>query len=83
MSGLAGDLFSAMCRTTAGGYAAPVLDGRGRRRSARDADRPGDVTKLLADAPKPRRATGWRPQHDLDSGLRLNLEWLEEGARDE
>jgi len=44
------------------------------------ADRPGHDRRYAIDAAKARRELGWRPAHDLESGLRATVRWyLEHG----
>ena len=38
-------------------------------------DRPGHDRRYAIDASKIRRELGWRPEHDLDAGLRLTVAW--------
>ncbi|WP_131769592.1 GDP-mannose 4,6-dehydratase [Candidatus Protofrankia californiensis] len=38
--------------------------------------RPGELQRIALDVSKAARLVGWRPQVDLDSGLRQTVEWL-------
>jgi dTDP-glucose 4,6-dehydratase len=38
-------------------------------------DRPGHDRRYAIDATKIRHELGWRPRHDLESGLRATVQW--------
>lgn len=48
------------------------------RRTAR---RAGDVQRNFADTSKARRMLGWKPEVDLDEGLRRTVEWFLQGSK--
>ncbi len=37
--------------------------------------RPGEITRMVADARKAERLLGWSPKVDLNKGLKLTIEW--------
>ena len=37
-----------------------------------------EVERLLCDASKAKRLTGWEPKYSLEEGLRLTIEWIKE-----
>jgi UDP-glucose 4-epimerase len=43
--------------------------------------RPGDVFRSMLNATLAERKLGWRPQHDLDSGLAATWAWMQDRAR--
>lgn len=49
---------------------------------AEDRVRPesSEVDRLVCDARKLREATGWRPRHGLDDGLKLTVDWFTDPA---
>jgi dTDP-glucose 4,6-dehydratase len=76
------DLVDTLCDlldTLAPADANPVLAGRGLRtyRSLKTfvPDRPGHDRRYAIDAAKIRRDLGWRPVHDLASGLERTVRW--------
>jgi len=55
----------------------PALRGASSYRSLKThvADRPGHDRRYAIDATKIRQELGWRPSHDLESGLRSTVQW--------
>jgi UDP-glucose 4-epimerase len=47
----------------------------------RTAPRAGDVQRNFADTSKARRMLGWKPEVDLDEGLRRTVEWFLQGSK--
>ncbi|HEX6162998.1 MAG TPA: SDR family NAD(P)-dependent oxidoreductase [Vicinamibacterales bacterium] len=63
-----GDLAARICALT-GSRATVIVDSQRERPAA------SEVERLCADAGFAREL-GWTPQHDLDSGLRLTIDWI-------
>ncbi len=57
-----------LCRRVTGSAAEPELA----------PERPGDVRRSALDPSLAARELGWRPEHELESGLRSTWEWMEE-----
>ena len=47
----------------------------------RTAPRAGDVQRNFADTSKARRMLGWKPEVNLDEGLRRTVEWFLQGSK--
>jgi NAD dependent epimerase/dehydratase len=47
-----------------------------RSESARHRPRKSEVMRLVCDAAKLRRRTGWQPRHTLNDGLKHTIEWF-------
>jgi UDP-glucose 4-epimerase len=47
----------------------------------RTAPRAGDVQRNFADTSKARRMLGWKPEVDLNEGLRRTVEWFLQGSK--
>jgi UDP-glucose 4-epimerase len=43
-----------------------------------DAARPGDLRRSVLDASRIERERGWRPEVDLEEGLRRTWAWMQE-----
>ncbi len=54
--------------------AAAAVDGYAALKSFVE-DRPGHDRRYAIDASKMRREIGWRPAHDLDTGLAATVRW--------
>lgn len=55
-----------------------IIDYSGRtdvRKPVHVAARPGEVKRLIADNTRARELLGWKPEYDLDKGLREFIEW--------
>jgi nucleoside-diphosphate-sugar epimerase len=51
-----------------------------RREDVRLRPASSEVMRLVCDSGSLREVTGWSPEHDLEAGLRLTIEWFSDPA---
>jgi UDP-glucose 4-epimerase len=56
---------------------------KGTLKPALTAPRMGEVNRLIADATRAREILGWKPEYDLDAGLKAFTEWYKNHGLDE
>lgn len=56
---------------------------RGQVKPIHVESRIGEVEQLIADSRKAKDLLGWKPEHDLEQGLRLFIEWYKQYGFDE